>query len=87
MFNLPKKLGESFGFIGNDPKLAFRTQPSGIARLADKTNIAETDDAYWSQVSLVYRTLRVTSRVLITGVVRPPLRQRVRRVHLDNTTR
>lgn len=51
MFPLPKNLGSSLGFIGNDPKLAFRTQPSGIARLAEKQNIAETDDAYWSQVS------------------------------------
>lgn len=49
MFSVPK-LGNSLGFIGNDPKLAFRTQPNGIARLAEKTPIAETDDGYWSQV-------------------------------------
>ncbi|KAF8309828.1 hypothetical protein DL93DRAFT_2044105, partial [Clavulina sp. PMI_390] len=42
------------GLIGNDPKLAFRTQPSGIARLAEKAPIAETDDAYWSQYVLLF---------------------------------
>lgn len=51
MFSVPK-LSSSLGLLGNDPKLAFRTQPNGIARLAEKTPIAETDDAYWSQVSL-----------------------------------
>jgi hypothetical protein len=50
MFSVPK-LSSSLGLIGNDPKLAFRTQPSGIARLAEGALIAETDDAYWSQVS------------------------------------
>ena len=54
MFPLPKKLSSSLGslsFLGNDPKLAFRTEPSGIAKLADQRGIAETDDVYWSQVS------------------------------------
>ncbi|KAF8328817.1 high-temperature-induced dauer-formation protein-domain-containing protein [Cantharellus anzutake] len=48
MFPFPK-LSSSFGLIGNDPKLAFRTQPGGITKLAEVRNIAETDDAYWSQ--------------------------------------
>ncbi|KAG8953735.1 hypothetical protein FRC04_001939 [Tulasnella sp. 424] len=49
MFSLPKRLSTSFGIIGDDPKLAFRTQPSGIRRLAEARNIPATDDKYWSQ--------------------------------------
>ncbi|KAG9047480.1 hypothetical protein FS837_002125, partial [Tulasnella sp. UAMH 9824] len=49
MFSLPKRLSTSFGIIGDDPKLAFRTQPSGIRRLAEVRNIPPTDDKYWSQ--------------------------------------
>jgi hypothetical protein len=44
----PKRLS-SLG-LGSDPKLAFRTQPGGVAKLAEKREIAETDDAYWAQV-------------------------------------
>lgn len=35
MFALPKKLSSSLGIIGDDPKLAFRTQASGIRRMID----------------------------------------------------
>ena len=54
MFPLPKRLSSSFGIIGNDPKLAFRTQPGGITRLVEVRNIAETDDGYWTQVCVLY---------------------------------
>lgn len=54
MFPLPKKLSSSFGLLGDDAKLAFRTQPNGIAKLAEKRDISETDDVYWSQACAVY---------------------------------
>ena len=68
MFSVPK-LGSSLGLIGNDPKLAFRTQPSGIARLAERAPIAETDDAYWSQVS-VYACIVLKYREHVANATR-----------------
>lgn len=35
MFSIPRKLSSSLGIIGDDPKLAFRTQASGLRRLLD----------------------------------------------------
>ncbi|KAG9024760.1 hypothetical protein FRB95_011122 [Tulasnella sp. JGI-2019a] len=54
MFSIPRKLSSSFGILGNDPKLGFRTQPSGIKRLVEDRNIPATDDTYWSQYVLLF---------------------------------
>jgi hypothetical protein len=59
----PKRL-TSLG-LGSDPKLAFRTQPGGIAKLAEKREIAETDDAYWAQVFQLYCALPQTIVYLV----------------------
>ncbi|KLO07390.1 hypothetical protein SCHPADRAFT_922914 [Schizopora paradoxa] len=45
---LPQKLASPLGLFVNDSKLAFRTQPSGIRRLAENRNINLTD-SYWDQ--------------------------------------
>jgi hypothetical protein len=63
----PKRLG-SLG-LGSDPKLAFRTQPGGIAKLAEKKEIAETDDAYWAQVFLPVLRIPFHSRLHDVHVV------------------
>ncbi|KDQ20543.1 hypothetical protein BOTBODRAFT_26557 [Botryobasidium botryosum FD-172 SS1] len=53
MFALPRKLSSPFGLLGDDAKLAFRTKPTGIARLSDTRNIPESDE-YWSQYATIF---------------------------------
>ncbi|KAI0033263.1 high-temperature-induced dauer-formation protein-domain-containing protein [Vararia minispora EC-137] len=45
---IPQKLSAPFGLLGDEAKLAFRSQPEGIAKLASTRNIPETDN-YWDQ--------------------------------------
>jgi hypothetical protein len=54
MLSLPKKLSSPFGILGDDAKLAFRTQPGGIAKLFETRNISAADETYWSQVRSSY---------------------------------
>ncbi|KZS98946.1 hypothetical protein SISNIDRAFT_499612 [Sistotremastrum niveocremeum HHB9708] len=58
MFALPKipqKLSSPFGLLGDDAKLSFRTQPSGISKLADSPHISP-DDPYWDQFTTLFDT-------------------------------
>ncbi|TDL27208.1 hypothetical protein BD410DRAFT_835524 [Rickenella mellea] len=50
--NLPK-LTAPFGLLGDNAKLAFRTQPSGIRKLSEVKNISDTD-TYWDQYVLLF---------------------------------
>ncbi|KDQ59485.1 hypothetical protein JAAARDRAFT_126665 [Jaapia argillacea MUCL 33604] len=45
---IPSKLTAPFGLLGDEPKLGFRSQPGGIAKLATTRNISDTD-SYWNQ--------------------------------------
>ncbi|PCH38345.1 hypothetical protein WOLCODRAFT_96951 [Wolfiporia cocos MD-104 SS10] len=46
--SLPQKMTMPFGLLGDEAKLAFRSQPTGIAQLASTRHISETD-SYWDQ--------------------------------------
>ncbi|KAH9057125.1 high-temperature-induced dauer-formation protein-domain-containing protein [Lactarius deliciosus] len=50
---LPQKLSSPFALLGDEAKLAFRSQPSGIAKLASTRNIAESD-VYWDQYTVLF---------------------------------
>ncbi|KAI9463392.1 high-temperature-induced dauer-formation protein-domain-containing protein [Russula earlei] len=50
---LPQKLSSPFALLGDEAKLAFRSQPSGISKLASTRHIAETD-AYWDQYIVLF---------------------------------
>ncbi|KAI0797781.1 high-temperature-induced dauer-formation protein-domain-containing protein [Abortiporus biennis] len=45
---LPQKITVPFNILGDEAKLAFRSQAGGIAKLATTRNIPETDQ-YWNQ--------------------------------------
>ncbi|KAH9934896.1 high-temperature-induced dauer-formation protein-domain-containing protein [Fomitopsis serialis] len=46
--SLPQKITVPFNLLGDEAKLAFRSQPGGIAKLATTRHILETD-SYWDQ--------------------------------------
>ncbi|KAI0736870.1 high-temperature-induced dauer-formation protein-domain-containing protein [Fomitopsis betulina] len=46
--NLPNRIPVPFNLLGDETKLAFRSQPGGIAKLATTRNILETE-SYWDQ--------------------------------------
>ncbi|KAN0141309.1 High-temperature-induced dauer-formation domain containing protein [Lactarius tabidus] len=50
---LPQKLSSPFALLGDEAKLAFRSQPSGIAKLASTRNLAESD-LYWDQYTVLF---------------------------------
>ncbi|GJE86851.1 high-temperature-induced dauer-formation protein-domain-containing protein [Phanerochaete sordida] len=50
---LPQKI--PFNLLGDEAKLAFRSQPGGIAKLAATRNIPETD-SYWNQYLVLFDT-------------------------------
>ncbi|KAI0807242.1 high-temperature-induced dauer-formation protein-domain-containing protein [Fomes fomentarius] len=50
---LPQKIPDPFNLLGDQPKLAFRSQPSGIAKLATTRNISEKD-SYWDQYVVLF---------------------------------
>ncbi|KAI0003245.1 high-temperature-induced dauer-formation protein-domain-containing protein [Russula compacta] len=50
---LPQKLSSPFALLGDEAKLAFRSQPSGISKLASTRHIAE-NDAYWNQYTILF---------------------------------
>lgn len=50
---LPQKLSSPFALLGDEAKLAFRSQPSGVAKLASTRNIAESD-TYWDQYIVLF---------------------------------
>ncbi|KAF4576865.1 hypothetical protein EYR36_000537 [Pleurotus pulmonarius] len=49
----PQKFAAPFGLLGDEPKLAFRSQPGGISKLATARNIPETD-SYWDQYTVLF---------------------------------
>ncbi|KAH9951382.1 high-temperature-induced dauer-formation protein-domain-containing protein [Amylocystis lapponica] len=51
--NLPHKITVPFNILGDEAKLAFRSQPGGIAKLATTRNIAESD-SYWDQYVVLF---------------------------------
>ncbi|KAI0318359.1 high-temperature-induced dauer-formation protein-domain-containing protein [Amylostereum chailletii] len=55
MFKIPQKLSAPFGLLGDEAKLGFRSQPTGIAKLASTRNISESD-AYWDQYLVLFDT-------------------------------
>ncbi|KAH9985576.1 high-temperature-induced dauer-formation protein-domain-containing protein [Russula vinacea] len=61
---LPQKLSSPFALLGDEAKLAFRSQPSGISKLASTRHIAETD-AYWDQVCHVMLACFQVRRALV----------------------
>ncbi|KAI9064204.1 hypothetical protein FKP32DRAFT_1757516 [Trametes sanguinea] len=50
---LPQKIPDPFNLLGDQPKLAFRSQPGGIAKLASTRNISEKD-SYWEQYVVLF---------------------------------
>ncbi|KAI8998843.1 high-temperature-induced dauer-formation protein-domain-containing protein [Trametes punicea] len=50
---LPQKIPDPFNLLGDQPKLAFRSQPGGIAKLASTRNIPE-QDSYWEQYVVLF---------------------------------
>ncbi|CDO70695.1 hypothetical protein BN946_scf184798.g10 [Trametes cinnabarina] len=50
---LPQKIPDPFNLLGDQPKLAFRSQPGGIAKLATTRNISEKD-SYWEQYVVLF---------------------------------
>ncbi|KAI0362682.1 hypothetical protein OH77DRAFT_1500300 [Trametes cingulata] len=50
---LPQKIPDPFNLLGDQPKLAFRSQPGGIAKLASTRNISERD-SYWEQYVVLF---------------------------------
>ncbi|KAH9842911.1 high-temperature-induced dauer-formation protein-domain-containing protein [Rhodofomes roseus] len=46
--SLPQKIAIPFNLLGDEAKLAFRSHPGGIAKLATTRHILETD-SYWDQ--------------------------------------
>ncbi|KAF9818909.1 hypothetical protein IEO21_02447 [Rhodonia placenta] len=46
--SFPQKITVPFNLLGDEAKLAFRSQPTGIAKLATTRNIPATD-SYWDQ--------------------------------------
>ncbi|EGN94259.1 hypothetical protein SERLA73DRAFT_114402 [Serpula lacrymans var. lacrymans S7.3] len=52
---LPQTFTAPFGLLSDEAKLAFRSQPQGIAKLASTRNIAETD-SYWNQYFVLFDT-------------------------------
>ncbi|TFK90942.1 hypothetical protein K466DRAFT_542519, partial [Polyporus arcularius HHB13444] len=50
---LPQKIPDPFNLLGDQPKLAFRSQPGGIAKLATTRNIPERD-SYWDQYVVLF---------------------------------
>ncbi|KAI0637201.1 high-temperature-induced dauer-formation protein-domain-containing protein [Trametes polyzona] len=50
---LPQKIPDPFNLLGDQPKLAFRSQPGGIAKLASTRNIPEKD-SYWEQYVVLF---------------------------------
>ncbi|KAI0303392.1 high-temperature-induced dauer-formation protein-domain-containing protein [Multifurca ochricompacta] len=78
---LPQKLSSPFALLGDEAKLAFRSQPSGISKLASNRNIGERD-AYWDQYTVLFDSAsdvfslispQDNSFVLITSKVRRAL--------------
>ncbi|KAF8061471.1 high-temperature-induced dauer-formation protein-domain-containing protein [Lyophyllum atratum] len=50
---LPQRLTAPFGLLGDEAKLAFPSQPGGIAKLATTRHIPETD-SYWNQYFILF---------------------------------
>ncbi|KAK2460561.1 hypothetical protein APHAL10511_007031 [Amanita phalloides] len=50
---LPHKFTAPFGLLGDEAKLAFPTQPGGIAKLASVRNIPD-NDSYWEQYFVLF---------------------------------
>ncbi|KAI0060891.1 hypothetical protein BV25DRAFT_1806699 [Artomyces pyxidatus] len=50
---LPQKLTAPFGLLDDEAKLAFRSQPGGIAKLASIRNIPN-NDSYWDQYIVLF---------------------------------
>ncbi|KAI0831071.1 high-temperature-induced dauer-formation protein-domain-containing protein [Trametes gibbosa] len=48
-----QKLPDPFNLLGDQPKLAFRSQPGGVAKLATTRNIPEKD-LYWEQYVVLF---------------------------------
>ncbi|KAK0503006.1 high-temperature-induced dauer-formation protein-domain-containing protein [Armillaria luteobubalina] len=46
--SIPQKLTSPFGLLPDEKKLAFRSQPAGLSKLASVRNIPESD-SYWDQ--------------------------------------
>lgn len=61
---LPQKLTSPFGILGDDAKLAFRTQPGGIRKLAEQR--VRLFSLKYSQALRVCR--RTLSRPTCTGI-------------------
>ncbi|KAH7930903.1 hypothetical protein BV22DRAFT_1028069 [Leucogyrophana mollusca] len=51
----PQKLTAPFGLLNDEAKLAFRSRPEGISKLASTRNISETD-SYWDQYFALFDT-------------------------------
>ncbi|KZV94087.1 hypothetical protein EXIGLDRAFT_528487, partial [Exidia glandulosa HHB12029] len=50
---LPKQLTSSFGILGDNAKLAFRSSPDGVQKLATTRNIP-LPDKYWEQYTVLF---------------------------------
>ncbi|KII88756.1 hypothetical protein PLICRDRAFT_41986 [Plicaturopsis crispa FD-325 SS-3] len=50
---IPQRFTAPFGILGDEAKLAFRSQPGGISKLATTRNIPE-NDTYWDQYVLLF---------------------------------
>jgi hypothetical protein len=61
---IPRRLTAPFGLLGDEAKLAFSTQPGGVAKLA---TVRVSDEALQLIDNLCRRFSRISLRMTITG--------------------
>ncbi|TBU66059.1 high-temperature-induced dauer-formation protein-domain-containing protein [Dichomitus squalens] len=71
---LPQKIPDPFNLLGDQPKLAFRSQPGGIAKLATTRNIPEKD-LYWDQYVVLFDSASDVFTLITRNDVRRALKE------------
>ncbi|CAL1704126.1 unnamed protein product [Somion occarium] len=68
----PQRISVPFNLLGDEAKLAFRSQPGGITKLATVKNIPESD-SYWDQYILLFDSPSDVFSLISTNDVRRAL--------------
>ncbi|KAI1787945.1 high-temperature-induced dauer-formation protein-domain-containing protein [Ganoderma leucocontextum] len=71
---LPHKIPDPFNLLGDQPKLAFRSQPGGISKLATTRNIPEKD-LYWDQYIVLFDSASDVFTLITHNDVRRALKE------------
>ncbi|KAN0107122.1 High-temperature-induced dauer-formation domain containing protein [Russula decolorans] len=69
---IPQKLSSPFSLLGDEAKLAFRSQPSGISKLASTRHIAK-NDTYWDQYTVLFDSASDVFSLISPQDIRRPL--------------